>query len=127
MHQRTFVERDTHTRVAYFTQVDTLAAGCVDNRALKRANFNRDRVKERRGLYRKTVSLQSAGHTDGFAVHGLGNGFKSFWTVKDGIKTRDIGQQCLSGANVRSRLLSPNVLLASLQGKAVGCVAFGID
>ena len=60
-------------------------------------------------------------------MHGLSNGFKPFWTVKDSIKARDIGQQCLSGADIRGRLFAPNMLLASLQGEAVGSVSLDID
>ena len=47
-------------------------------------------------------------------------------TVVDGVHGGHDGQQHLGGADVRGRLLAPDVLLAGLQGESVGGCAGGI-
>ena len=47
--------------------------------------------------------------------------------VVDGVHRRDDGEQHLGGADVGGRLVAADVLLAGLQGQAVGRSALGVD
>ena len=60
-------------------------------------------------------------------MHPFCYGFQPARTVEDRIHRRDHSQQDLRGANVRGRLLAPDMLLARLQCEAIRAVAFGID
>ncbi len=72
------------------------------------------------------TTLKAGGEDAGQAVHALGNALEPFRAVIDRIETGDVGQQHLSGANVRVGLLPSNVLLAGLQGHAQGNIAASI-
>ena len=63
----------------------------------------------------------------GLAVHSLGDVLQAFGAVVHGVHRRDDGEEHLRGADVRGRLLPADVLLAGLQGEAVGRTSGGVD
>ena len=61
------------------------------------------------------------------AVHLLGDVPEALGPVVHGVHRGDDGEQHLGGADVRRRLLAADVLLAGLQGEAVGGATGGVD
>ncbi|MNS94487.1 hypothetical protein D3C72_1287070 [compost metagenome] len=69
------------------------------------------------------LALKASGEDAGQPVHALRNALEPFGAMVDRVETGDIGQQHLSGANVRVSLLAANMLLAGLQGHAQSDIA----
>ena len=72
-------------------------------------------------------STQGAAQGGGEGAHARRDGHESGGTVPHGIHARHDGEEHLRGADVGGRLLAADVLLARLQGQAVGLVALGVD
>ena len=60
-------------------------------------------------------------------MHRLRDGLDAVGAVIDRIHRSNDSQQRLRGADVRVRLLTPDMLLAGLQRQAVGLVAAAVD
>ena len=60
-------------------------------------------------------------------MHAPGNRLQPCRAVIDGVHRRDVCQQRLRRADVRSRLLASDVLFAGLERHAIGAAAAGVD
>ena len=67
------------------------------------------------------------GQGAGAGVDGRGDFAQARGPVPHGVEAGDDGQQRLGGADVRRRAVAADVLLAGLQGQAVGGGAVGVD
>ena len=70
---------------------------------------------------------EGGGQASGLAVHPLGDVPQALGAVVHGVHRRDHGEEHLRGADVRGGLLPADVLLARLQGEAVGGAPGGVD
>ena len=59
-------------------------------------------------------------------LNTLSNSLQSHWTVPGRIKTSNVGQQCLSSADIAGCFFTTNMLLACLQRQTQCWAAFGI-
>ena len=91
------------------------------------ARLDDHRVEELPVLQAEAGALQSAGQVDGALVDPPSNPAQSLGAVVHGIHGRNDRQQHLGGADVGGRLLAADVLLARLQGEAVGRTVLGVD
>ena len=85
-----------------------------------------ERIEERVVDHGEAELFQSRRENAGQAVHARGDGREPVGAVVDRIHRRDDGKQHLCGADVRGRLLAPDVLLARLQGEPVRRLAVGV-
>ncbi len=108
---------------------DVDAPVCEGGRDLVRAtrHDDRERVEERRRLDVEATVDEGAAQGGGEGAHALRDGHEPGGTVPHGIHARHDGEQHLRGADVGGRLLAADVLLARLQGQAVGLVPLGVD
>gem|GEM_PF-2606201 len=83
-------------------------------------------VEEARVLQLNPCVQEPDGDPGGLTVGVLGDGAQSLRSVVDGVEGGDDGQQRLSGADVGGGLLTPDVLLAGLEGQAVGGCTVGV-
>jgi hypothetical protein len=60
-------------------------------------------------------------------VHPLGDGAQADGPVEHRVEARDHGQKRLRRADIRRRLLAPDMLLPRLQGQPVGLVPVAVD
>ncbi len=70
---------------------------------------------------------EAGGEFGGEAVDPGGDGFEAFGAVVDGVHSGHDGEQDLRGADVGGGLLAADVLLAGLEGEAVGLGSSGVD
>ena len=73
------------------------------------------------------AGLARAAQDRGQAVGAAGDALQAFRPVVHAVHAGHHRQQHLRGADVAGRLLAADVLLAGLQGQAVGGVALGVD
>ena len=79
------------------------------------------------GLDLEPKGGQALVETHGVAMHTLGDRPEPTGAMEHGVHRRDDGEQHLRRADVRRRLLAADMLLARLQGQAIGAVAPGVD
>ena len=122
-----FIERNANRPVVIFAKVVTLAKCGLDNRIRgEPVEFNRQGVKERR-IDRFMAKVSDAGGKGaGETVHALRDSLQALWAVIDGIHPRHDRQQRLRCADIARGFIPADVLLAGLQGHAVGGVAVGV-
>ncbi|MNI40033.1 hypothetical protein D3C73_942320 [compost metagenome] len=89
--------------------------GALDDRCLRTAHLQRQRIEKVLIEALDAIALQACGENAGEPVDALGNAFKTLRAVIHRIKTGDVGQQHLGGADIRVGLLPPDMLLAGLQ------------
>ena len=121
------VHRDPDLCVADLAEVDPLASPGLHDNALKRTDLDRHRIEKQLGLDRVAAGLQPHHQTLGLAMNALCDGLQPLGPVEHGIERRHDREECLRRADVRRRLLAPDMLFAGLQGQAVGLVAPRID
>ena len=83
--------------------------------------------RRRRGRPRRPPARERGGQASRLAVHPLGDVPQPLGAVVHGVHRRDDGEEHLRGADVGGGLLPADVLLARLQGEAVGGAAGGVD
>ena len=108
-------------------QVDPLSACARDDLVLPLADRDREGVEKGLVQRRKAELAEPAGKDRGPAVHPARDLGKPFGSVIDGIHRGDHREQHLCGADIRRRLLAPDVLFAGLQGEPIGRCATRID
>ena len=86
-----------------------------------------DRVEELGVPLPESQALERRGQRMGQGPDSSRNGPEPLGPVIDGVHGRHVGQQCLRGADVRRRLLAPDVLFPCLQRHAVGGTAAAVD
>mmetsp|Transcript_1234 Transcript_1234/g.2447 ORF Transcript_1234/g.2447 Transcript_1234/m.2447 type:complete len:355 (+) Transcript_1234:1912-2976(+) len=124
---RDLVERYADPVGAHVPQVDAPRHGGRHDAGLLVAHFHGHRVEKRLVLRRVTTSGQRCGQPRGAQVHPLGDRAQTLGAVENGVKACHDSQQGLGGANVGGRLLASDMLLAGLQGQAVGLLAVAVD
>ncbi len=73
------------------------------------------------------AGTQGCGDPAGVVVGALRDPAQAVGSVVDGVHRRDDGQQHLGGADVGRRLVAADVLLAGLEGEAVGRASLRVD
>ena len=101
-------------------QVDALGVGGRDDFRCPARHGDGDGVEEGGVQHVQAGGLQRGGDGLGVAVDGLGDRLQPVGAVVDGVEGGHDGQQRLGGADVGRGLLAADVLLAGLQGQAVG-------
>ncbi len=108
-------------------QVDAVLPGRVDDRVGPAGHPCRDGVEVGAVHDLDAARGEPRGGDRGVAVGAAGDGPQPFGAVVDGVHAGHDGEQHLRGADVAGGLLTADVLLAGLQGEAVGLVAVGVD
>ena len=119
---------DAHAHVVGIEQAQVVAQrlSALDSPAGGAGQAHAHRVEELLVLEGEPERAGADGQVLGPAVHVLGDGHQALGTVVDRVEGRDDRQQGLRGADIRGGLLPANVLLAGLQGQAVGLTALGV-
>ncbi|KAB5587884.1 metal-dependent RNase [Ceratobasidium theobromae] len=107
-------------------QVDAALGGPGDGGLGAARDGNAEGVEEEPVLEVESGVLHADGDPRGLAVHVLGDAGESLGTVVNGVEGGDDGEERLRGADVGGGLLAADVLLAGLEGEAVGLVALGV-
>ncbi len=87
----------------------------------------RSGCRRSRGLDVETARDEGVAKVGGEAAHAARDAGEARGAVPHGIHARHDGEEHLGGADVGRRLLAADVLLARLQGEAVGLVTLGVD
>ena len=108
-------------------QVDAEPPGLRHDLTRPPGSGHRDRVEE--GLGHDVVAgrTQAGGEPRGARVHAPRDRGEAVRAVVDGVHRRHDREQHLGGADVGGRLVAADVLLARLQGEAVGRAPLGVD
>ena len=120
------IDADADTVVAHPAQVHSVLDRALQDHALERADPHGDGVEEVLRLDGEAEALQLGGETHRVAVDPQGDGLESGRPVIDREHRGDDREQHLAGADVRGRLLAPDMLLAGLEREAIRAVAAGI-
>ncbi len=111
------VERDADARVADAPQVEALRQRGLHQR-IGACGLDRDRVEERVVHHAMAALSRRIGQQPRLQVHPPRDALQPFGPVPHRVAAGDHRQQHLRGADVRRRLLAPDVLLARLQARA---------
>ena len=84
------------------------------------AGVDGDGVEEVVGFDGEAEGGEAGGELGGEAMDAGGDSFEAFGAVVDGVHAGHDGEQDLCGADVGGGLLAADVLLAGLEGEAVG-------
>ena len=121
-----FVEAQTDPATAENPQVDLRSLGTFDNRGLRAADVQCQRVEKLCVDPVDTVALKTCRQNAGQPMHPLRDALQAFRPVIDRVETGDVGQQHLRRADVRIGFLAADMLLAGLQGHTQRDVAAGV-
>ncbi len=119
LRRRGLVERDAE-RGRADAQIDPLRLRAGDDLDLLRAGFDGHGVEERLAGRCKAELAQAGGEHGGATMHPACDVGQALGPVIDRIHRGDHGEQHLRGADVGGRLLAADMLLAGLQGEAIG-------
>ena len=114
------VQRDGDALVTSLAQVDAGVQGAFDKRGRGLADGDPHGVK--RGFFAQLVAqaLQALREDGGVARHATRNALQALGAVVHGVHAGDHGGEHLRGADVARGFFAADVLLAGLQGQAVG-------
>ena len=123
------VERDTNVVGFAQTEVHARPDYVATNRREPRWRIqaHRYRIEEHRIDRRDPEPLEVLRQHDGQSMHPPGNLLEAVGPVIDGIEARDVGQEGLSGTDVRRGLLAANMLFPRLERHPVGALAVCVD
>ena len=119
------VQADADAGGVDLAQVDALVAGVQVHLFGVHAGDQQGVKEAIRHLYAGLA--QRGGQDRRHPVHAARDPGQAFWPVVDRVHGRHHRQQHLRGADVGGGLLAADVLLAGLQGQAVGGIAVGVD
>ena len=130
-HRRCFVAADPDARRAKargdVAEIDTVLDRACEDGLAPFPDLDSDRVEESRRTNAPAQRHQARLETGGRRMHAARNRQQALGTVIDRIHRSNHGQQDLRRANVRCRLLAPDVLLAGLQRQPVGLIPATVD
>src|SRR6185312_11236262 len=111
---------DAHGVGVDAAQVDPAVLGGGDDFGGAAGGRDGEGVEERRGREGEPGAFQDGGQRAGVLVGAAGDRLQALRAVVDAVHGGGDGQQRLGGADVGGGLLAADVLLAGLQGQAVG-------
>ena len=122
-----FVKRQRDVVGVHLANVDASGRARLDDGIRATRALQRDGVEELRGGVLEAKLFGTGGEDGGKVVRALGDLLQALRTVVNTVHGSYVGQQRLRGANVRSRLVTTDVLLARLHRHAKRRLAFGVD
>ncbi len=121
------IHGNTNPILANITQVDPPRHSRGHDPRLFGPDLDCDRVKIALRQRRKAARLKTFGETRCVQMHPLRNRAQSARAVEHRIKRGHDGQKRLRGADIRGGFLAANMLLARLQGEAIGTAPLRVN
>jgi hypothetical protein len=124
--RRGLIERDSQASAAHVAEVHPRHAAALDDAGELSLRVHRDRVEEVALRHPESELLEPQLRKRREPVNASRDARESLRAVIDRIHGGHDRQQHLCGADIGSRLLAPDVLLARLQREAIGGLALGV-